>query len=159
MSEPRTAPPSPAHSSPSPRGSQLTTRALPQFSMRTLLIVVTIVAIACALLPYFGFLAIGAIAASLTLYIVPVALGAFALYCRGHRQTFFLGAFAGSFALFFFGGPLARDVAQFIALILVTATSAGTCGLVALSTRRFIERRGWHLPERNPGPRDPGQRP
>jgi hypothetical protein len=126
--------------------------------MRTLLIVVTFVAIACALLPYFGFLAIGAIAASLTLFVVPVALGTFALYCRGHRQTFFLGAFAGSFALFFFGGPLARDIAQFIALILVTAASAGICGLVALLSRRFLERRGWHLPEKNSEPRDPSRR-
>ena len=118
--------------------------------MRSLLIVVTIVAVLAALVPYTGvaetLLVIGLIA---LLFVGPVCLGTLAVYSRGHKQTFFLGAFAGSLSSFYVSSMLVRSSSVFVVLLglcVVGSAASVACGLTALQTRRFLERRGWHLP-------------
>lgn len=121
-----------------------------QYSMRTLLMVVTAVAVLAALAPYSGvtstLLLIGLVA---LLFVGPVCLGTLALYSRGYKQTFFLGAFAGSLSSFYMSSMLLRygsDPGALFALCVVSVASSGVCGFAATTTRRFLERRGWHLP-------------
>jgi len=117
--------------------------------MRTMLIVMTVVAVVAALSPYRGvFNAMVGLAVVILWSVIPVTLGTLALYCRGHHQTFFLGAFAGSLAVLYLYDTFVRMsgweqylIAVFVAMF---ATSA-SCGYAAVATRRFLERRGWHL--------------
>jgi hypothetical protein len=113
-----------------------------------LLVTVTIVAIGSGLAAYVGPGVAWPIAAMLLGVVAlsaPLCLGTLALYCRGYRQTFFLGAFVGSL-------PLVRQIGggtyvswRGLALaIAANLASAVCCGWLALATRRFAERRGWH---------------
>jgi hypothetical protein len=126
------------------------TRKPLQFSMRTLLMVVTIVAVMAAILSYTAvtmtLLLMGLIA---LLFVGPVCLGTLALYTRGHRQTFFLGALAGSLSSFYLSTILMQysgSLSGLFALCIVTVAATAACGLAALFTRRLLERRGWHRP-------------
>src|SRR5829696_2782510 len=110
MPDTRTAQPPRAPAGPPTASAAAHTRVLarpPQYSMRTLLIVVTVVAVMAAFLSYVAIattlVLIGLVA---LLFIGPVCLGALALYSRGHRQTFFLGAFAGSLSSFYLSNML-----------------------------------------------------
>jgi hypothetical protein len=118
--------------------------------MRALMIAVTIVAVLAAILSFtsaaMALMLIGLIA---ILFVGPVCLGTLALYTRGHKQTFFLGAFAGSLSSFYLSTMLLRLSGEFyalIALIVVGSASTVACGYAALVTRRFLERRDWHRP-------------
>jgi hypothetical protein len=118
--------------------------------MRSLLILVTIIAVIAAVIPYTSvgatLLVIGLIA---LLFVGPVCLGTLALYCRGYRQTFFIGAFAGSLSTFYLSTTILRfasDLGALLALSVVGAAATGACACAAVATRRFIERRGWNLP-------------
>ena len=150
MSNPSTPLPPPAPASP-PRAatpSQLPQKPM-QFSMRTLMIAVTVVAVLAAIFSFTGAMPLLLIGLIAILFVGPVCLGTLALYARGHRQTFFLGAFAGSLSSFYLSTMLLRYSGEFYALIALTvvgSASTAACGLAALYTRRFIERRGWHLP-------------
>jgi len=123
--------------------------------MRTLLIVVTIVAVAAALLPYAGVSLLTALLVAVLILIkfVPlICLGTLAIYCRGYRQTLCLGAFAATLLQIMAGGDIfARFiggytlVGQIVVAAMQLATAIG-CGFAAVATRRSLERRGWHLP-------------
>jgi hypothetical protein len=116
--------------------------------MRTLMITVTIVAVSAAILSFTGAMPLLLIGLIALLFVGPVSLGTFALYTRGHKQTFFLGAFVGSLSSFYLSTLLLRFSSEFYALIALTifgSASTAACGLAALFTRRFLERRGWHL--------------
>jgi hypothetical protein len=118
--------------------------------MRSLLIVVTIVAVIAAVLPYTGLAATLLIIGLISLMFVgPVCLGTLALYCRGYKQTFFMGAFAGSLSTFYLSGILMQyssSLASLLMLSVVGAAAAGACACIAVATRRFVERRGWNRP-------------
>jgi hypothetical protein len=127
-----------------------------QFSMRTMLLTVTGVAVIAALASFVGLrtaieIATYLLALAIT-SIAPLCFGTLALYCRGARQTFFLGAFVGSVIPLLAGqGSFAMSafstgfVLQ-IAMAAFNLVSALSFGWLALATRRFAERRGWHLP-------------
>ncbi len=125
-----------------------------QFSVATALVVITFAAVGCWLATYLGpglIWPIVLIPLTLVSVAQPVCFGTLAIYCHGYRRTFFLGAFAG--ALFSLvgstqGGSYATVLRLVVGALgcLVTALS---CGLVAVATRRFAERRDWHLPKRN----------
>ena len=87
------------------------------------------------------------------LYVVPVALGTIAVYSRSMRRTFFAGAFAGSLASHYMHWHLEWGDSIFQALILVglAGMTSVCCGLTAWISRRFVERRGWHLPSSDQG--------
>lgn len=127
-----------------------------QFSMRTMLIVVTCVAIVAALAGVIGLRTAMAIAIYLLalaiVSVVPVCFGTLAIYCRGPRQTFFLGALVGSVTPLLVGrGVFATSTfdSGFAVMLVVMAfnlVSALCFGWFALATRRFAERRGWDVP-------------
>jgi hypothetical protein len=131
--------------------------------MQSLLMAITIAAVFCALLPFIAesraALILGVV---LVLFVLPVCVGTLALYCRGRRQTFFLGALAGSLSPHMLSGVLRNfggGFGELFVLAVIGLVASVACGCVALITRRFLERRGWHLPEENPEPRDPACRP
>jgi len=119
--------------------------------MRTMLVVMTVVAVVAALSPYRGlFNAVAALAVVVVWSVIPVTLGTLALYCRGPRQSFFLGAFAGSLAVLYLYDTFLRMSGweeYLIAVFVVMFATSASCGYAALATRRFLERRGWHLPD------------
>ena len=130
-------------------------RKPPQFSLRTLLIVVTLTAIALPLLQLLGWRYARFLAAVLLVQLPAISIATCAIYSRGPRQTFFLGAIAGSVLLWFNGLPALsyNEFADVFALAVAQLAICGLSGFVALATRRFVERRGWNRPahgEENP---------
>lgn len=151
MSDPRTAPPPRAEAGPPPTAASFRPAGKPlQYSMRSLLIVVTLVAVIAAIVPYAGFSALLVIIGVIGLtFVAPVCIGTLALYSRGYRQTFFIGAFIGAlspFYIFSFLDWFGSDLLAVAAMFVVGAAATGACGFAAHITRRFLERRGWHLP-------------
>jgi hypothetical protein len=112
-----------------------------------MLSVVTIVAVASAILSFFGGSIVIVAVGMVMMLVVPVCLGTLALYCRGHRQTFFIGAFAGAFAPQVSGAAaVVNSVGQLVLICMFQIIACIACGYSALATRRFLERRGWHRP-------------
>jgi hypothetical protein len=151
MTDPHATTPPPPRTGPPPAPSTKSPGTPLRYSMRSLLILVTVVAVAAALLPYAGvrvtLFYIGLVA---LLFVGPVCLGTLALYSRGYKQTFFLGALAGSISSYFLSDMMLRyggDLTALVVLFVVGLGSTGICGLAAIATRRFLERRGWHLPQ------------
>jgi len=160
MPEPRTATPPPAPTC-QPAAPLTSHRPLPatrrpfQFGMRSLLILVTAVALISPLLPNYGRPIAELIVVMLTHIAAPVCLVTAAVYCRGIRQTFFIGAALPSLALVLavangqiISGSTGVRVLSSLSWLILCALS----GWLAVATRHFLERRGWHLPEE---PRDP----
>ncbi len=114
-----------------------------------MLIAMTAFAVVAALSTFVGLMVIISIVTWLGALLVPVALGTLAFYCRGRRRTFYAGAFVGAVGtLVLLGGNFVALSSLWQALFLLCALAIATsaCGLTALYTRRFVERRGWHLP-------------
>ncbi len=121
----------------------------PQFSLRSMLIAMTAFAIVAALATFVGVLVIISIVTWLGVLLVPVALGTLAFYCRGPRRTFYAGAFVGAvgtLALLRGNFVALSSLWQALVLVCALAIASSACGFTALYTRRFLERRGWHLP-------------
>ena len=137
---PPTAPSAPPFRTPTPL----------RYSMRSLLILVTVIAVIAAVLRHTNVDATLIIIGLITLMFVgPVCLGTLALYCRGYHQTFFAGAFAGSLSTFYLSSTLLRygnELGALVALSVIGAAAAGACACAAVATRRMAERRGWTRP-------------
>jgi hypothetical protein len=124
--------------------------------MKSMLIAVTGVAIVAALSGAAGLrmtLTVAAYLLALAIAsVAPFCFGVLAVYSRGPRQTFFLGAFVGSVIPVFAGRGMfvtsAFDSGFAVTLILLAlnVVSAISFGWLAVATRRFAERRGWHVP-------------
>jgi hypothetical protein len=126
-----------------------------RFDLRWLFGLVTCVAVAAAMAAWasrspFGALVaqnLAMLGAAMVITTAPLCLGTLALYCRGYKQTFFLGALLGSLAPWLadrtppWGSWLALAVTLAVNLL-----GALACGALAVATRRFAERRGWHRP-------------
>jgi hypothetical protein len=119
-----------------------------QFSVRFLLLAMTVAAVALALLSWFGTSIISMVLAVALYFVVPVCLGTLTVYCRGYRQTFFAGTLAGATAPILIGLHVVNrgDVSSWLTWVVVQLFAASACGATAVATRRFLERRGWHLP-------------
>lgn len=119
-----------------------------QFSVLAMLIVVTVVAAVSPLLPYAGQQLVKSILSMLAFVVLPVCLGAFALYCRGRRQAFFLGAAAASAAYVLALGLQNRSsVGGVVEALVLQLASCGICGYLAVRIRQFVQRAGWDRPE------------
>jgi hypothetical protein len=121
----------------------------PKFSLRSMLIATTAFAVVAAFSTFVGIEQLFVLLAGLwLLFLVPVALATLAAYSRGPRRTFFAGAFGGSLASHYMHWDLEWGDSWLHALFLVglLAITIITCGFTAVYTRRFLERRGWHLP-------------
>jgi hypothetical protein len=132
-----------------------------QFGLSSLLIFMTVVAVISSMMPSYGGQLFVAMLITVLLGVIPVVLGAFAFYTHGYRQTFFLGAFAASLSPHLFGvrgiwafqrsDDLSDLFLPLVAFLVMQAVSCVACGYLALASRRFIERRGWHRPESDGG--------
>ena len=114
-----------------------------------MLIAMTAFAVVAAMSTFVGFAPIVTLAAGLLLlFVLPVSLGTLAFYSRGPRRTFLTGAFAGSLSAHYMHRDLrwGDSIMQAAVLFLLLMIAIIVCGLTALYTRRFLERRGWHLP-------------
>jgi hypothetical protein len=126
-----------------------------------LLAVVTGAAVVAAILSaasrrfIFGVAGMGL--AFVAIVAAPLCMGTLAVYCRGRRQTFFLGALVGSLApLMLVRGVgthnLSWDWDEWLMLLAVGLLTTAACGAMALGTRRLAERVGWAPP---PNPSKP----
>jgi hypothetical protein len=114
-----------------------------------MMIAMTVFAVVAAFSTFVGFGQLFVLLAGLwLLFLIPVALATAAVYSRGMRRTFFAGAFGGSLASHYMHWQLEWGDSIYHALFLtgLLAITIISCGLTALYTRRFLERRGWHLP-------------
>lgn len=111
------------------------------------MIAMTAFAVVAALSTFVGFETIAVIVAGIGLMLmVPVALGATAYYSRGHRQTFFAGAFIGGLAPHLLTRKEAIAFGHFGQLLwlwMISLMAILACGFTALHVRRFVERHGW----------------
>lgn len=103
-----------------------------QFSLRTLLVLMTAVAVVLAASHFLG-VEVFEFASVFCSVAVPIALGSAAVYSRGRWRTFFGGATAA--ALIDFSRAGYRAPLQQFAMLAIYAL----CGLVALGVRRFVE--------------------
>ncbi len=119
--------------------------------MQTLLVVVTFAAVGSAVVAFLGpgiFWPFAIVTLGVVSLAEVICFGTLAIYCRGYRQTFFLGAFVGSLSVVrtISGASFTNwlELALFIGGNLINVLGAGWLALV---TRRFAERRGWHRPD------------
>jgi hypothetical protein len=114
-----------------------------------MLIAMTVFAVVAAISTFIGIEPILTLIVGFGLmFVLPVFLGTLAFYSRGPRRTFFAGAVVGSLSTHYMLRMFSMGVAitQLAILITMLAIAVVSCGLTALYTRRFLERRGWHLP-------------
>jgi hypothetical protein len=163
MPNPPTTPPRP-QPAPPPVGRAMPAAQRPlRFSMRTLLVIMTLAALATPLLIYsgIGFRGVAMMALFVAvMYLPTICLGALALYCRGYRQTLFLGAFAGAIMQLFIGTETVgrffglNTISGVIMFGIVQLIACGICGLAAMAVRRQVERRGWNAADDRQRPAD-----
>jgi hypothetical protein len=106
-----------------------------QFSLRWLILTVTVVALLLGLWTILGRFA-EAVVAALVLFVVPTPLVVAAIYGRGDLRTFSIGALV-PFVMTWLRGPAPGFFS--IALLLLSML---ICGGVAVVTRRWLARRG-----------------
>ncbi len=112
-----------------------------QFSLRWLLVVVTIVAVLLGLSMIFGH-AISQISAIVLFVVFPTPLLVAIIYSRGDMRTFSIGAVVPWVSLIGNGPPTSADWGDFLGLGIWLFFIGGVCGAVAVATRRWIERHG-----------------
>ncbi len=135
-------------------GQRVTSRQRPapfQFSVRSVLLLMVAAAVVLTVLDFVGFDFFGEVlvrvVALVLVVVVPLCSGVLACYCRGERQTFFLGVFASSLtSRLLFWGVNASSHAAVLAMHGVHAAIMVACGFLAIWVRRFAERRNWHVP-------------
>lgn len=121
----------------------------PRYSLRTLLIVMTVVAVGVVLAGVYGRFSLWLLTAVVFFGGTIVCFTA-AIYCRGGRQAFFIGAACIAFLNALNSPPVARGWAEFLLLAAGQVIAMALAGGIAVFTRRFIEKRGWNAPPRNP---------
>jgi hypothetical protein len=117
----------------------------PRYSVRSLLILTTVVAIVAVLAGAYGMFFLRLLTATVFLGSAIVCVTA-AIYCRGGRQSFFVGA--ACVACFAALGPpaFARGWAEFYVLTAGHLIAMVVAGGIAVVTRKFVEKRGWNTP-------------
>ena len=116
----------------------------PQFSLRAILIAMAAFAIVATAMRLIGREAIELAFLLLTLCMLPVAVGTLAVFCRGHRRTFFGGALAGLVLLLPFVDSVYRGwFGGIIPALVLEIAAIGVGGSTAYWFRRLVEHRGW----------------
>lgn len=119
-----------------------------QFSLQSLLALMTIVALALPLAIVFGRALWAMLILGAVFLAPPVAFGSAAVYSRGRRRTFFGGAAAaGLFAIMFTSIARATSGGDLIAFAAGLWLVELACGWLALAVRNAVERRGWDRDE------------
>jgi hypothetical protein len=116
--------------------------------MRTMLGAMTALAVLCAAFSWLG-ISLLAVLTGIWLLAAAIALGTLGVYCRGPRQTFFAAAFVGWIATLYAGPAMSDSFGSAFSYLFAAALpviGALLSAVVAVFTRRFLERRGWHLP-------------
>lgn len=112
-----------------------------------MMIAMTAFAVVAAIMRLVGFDVVEFTFSLLSTCVLPVVVGTLALYSRGYRQTFFLGASAGYLIyLTHIDEEWSKWLFGHVGLLLTELIIVASGGFTALYTRRFLERRGWHLP-------------
>jgi hypothetical protein len=109
-----------------------------QFSLRWLLIVVTVVALLLGLMVMFG----GGVFANVLLLLYPTPLVVTIVYAKGEVRTFAIGAVVPWLSLAFLGSSRYANWAQ-LETVLWMLFLAGLSGAVAVFTRRWLVRNGY----------------
>jgi hypothetical protein len=108
-----------------------------QFSLGRLMIVVTV---ACVMLGVWEILPVGfvdnVVISSIVLGVIPTVLITCSIYARGDLQTFAIGALVPWLSVL-----IARDGPLRIWGLGAWFFVGGACGLVAVATRRWLDRR------------------
>jgi hypothetical protein len=105
-----------------------------QFSLSSLLIVVTVVAVVLGLSAVFGNL-IGALALAIVFCVLPTPLVICAIFARGDIQAFAIGALVPFVTMF-----ASRPYQSYLAMIIWFLVLPGICGVVAVVTLRWVRR-------------------
>lgn len=113
-----------------------------QFSLRGLLIAMTVVAILLGLIVFpLGQMIVGLLLAVLLRGVLPTVAVAAAFYGRGRVQAFAIGAVVSCLPILFGDlGPL--SFLGLIAGLVTQLVAAAVCGSVAVATREWIVRQG-----------------
>ena len=140
----------------------------PQFSVGSLLALMTVVAIVLGTTLMLGeivlpvLLIVGIALLISTFLAVTVAWGTAAVYSRGSRRTFYGAAcFAGTLGAIVLL-PLATARMGIVAMLVIQSLlilASLACGYLAVFVRSYIESRGWHLPESPPTAAIPSVKP
>jgi hypothetical protein len=109
-----------------------------QFSLRTMLIAVTIAAVALAL-GVFGLLSV--LVSFLLRALLPTVAAVCAVYARGDIRAFAIGAFVSLIPVLI-GGIGSGRIAGLVAVILAQLLISGICGVVAVAVRRWLVGQG-----------------
>lgn len=109
-----------------------------RFSVRTLLIAMTIAAVALAL-GVFGLLNL--LVAFLLRALLPTVAAVCAVYARGDIRAFAIGAFISLIPVLIAGTGSGR-IASLMAAILAQLLISGICGVVAVAVRRWLVGQG-----------------
>jgi hypothetical protein len=116
----------------------------PQFSLRAILIAMAAFAVVATAMRLIGREAIELAFLLITLCMLPVAVGTLAVFCRGHRRTFFGGALAGLVMLLPFVDSVYRGwFGGIISAFILEIAAIGVGGSTAYWFRRLVEHRGW----------------
>jgi hypothetical protein len=132
----RATPPPPIASVPSPSTSNRSRRSRYQFSLRWLLIVVTLAAIALGILSVIDS-GVRIIAYSVVYVVLPTPLLIAAIYDRDDYRAFAIGAIL-PWATLWLNGPQRGGLVGDTIWLITTGT---VCGVIAVVARRWIERR------------------
>lgn len=113
-----------------------------QFSLRGLLIAMTVVAILLGLVVFpLGQIIVGLLLAVLLRGVLPTVAVAAAIYGRGRLQAFAIGAVVSCLPILFGDlGPL--SFFGLIAALVTQLVAAAVCGIVAVATREWLVRQG-----------------
>lgn len=117
----------------------------PRYSVRSLLILTTVVAVVVVLAGAYGTFFLRLLTATVILGGATVCVTA-AIYCRGGRQAFFVGAACVACLTALSPPPFGRGWAEFLVLIAGQVIAMAVAGGIAVLTRKFIENRGWNAP-------------
>lgn len=109
-----------------------------QFSLRWLLVAVTLVAVALAL-GVFGLLSL--LCGILLRGVLPTISAICAVYSRGDVRAFAIGAVI-AFIPLLVGGTESHNFTFLVGTTLSQALAVGLCGLVAVAVRRWLVKHG-----------------
>jgi hypothetical protein len=109
-----------------------------QFSLATLLVLITVTAIFLGVVTTVAGSILFAVFSWILLYILPTVVFACAIYGRGDVRAFAIGALIPIVA-FMLRGPMAGARSSgLVESVFSTAITSGICGLVAAITRRWL---------------------
>jgi hypothetical protein len=109
----------------------------------------TVVAIVAVLVGVYGTFFLQLMNVTVILGGATVCVTA-AIYCRGGRQAFFVGAACVACLTALSPPPFGRGWPEFSVMTVGHVIAMTVAGGIAVLTRKFIEKRGWNAPPHKP---------